>query len=385
MRVFFAATRSLFTEFRAQFRAHLLTADFLFQKWAERQSVLAKHGGDQVYGVEPNIKEGAGGLRDIQNAEWMGEVRCHVSLSRLWPTLVEQGFVSAEDAAHIKAARDFLLCARRALHIVSGEARDTLTAEKQEAVAALLRYPDTPEVPAVEAFMRDYFTQAAQARRIARKVITRCLDSETAARAGAGFGRPGPVRRRSGSRGRDPALPLHVAELAQAYGLAVSGKLEEDIARYLQAHPAPADPAVAGRVFARLLTAGRGVADALDRLEELGALGLADPGVRAADDADPLRCRPRLHRRRAFPARRPQSGKSQDRRALPGRPADLRAKSPSPKRLYLAGLIHDIGKQWPDGPHAETGAECAAATSATAWAGTPSGGTKSFFWCATTC
>ncbi len=99
---FLCGDRALFQEFRAQFRAHLLTADFLFQKWAERQAVLAKHGGDQVYGVEPNIKEGAGGLRDIQNAEWMGEVRCHVSLSRLWPALVEQGFVTDEDAAQIQ-------------------------------------------------------------------------------------------------------------------------------------------------------------------------------------------------------------------------------------------------------------------------------------------
>ncbi len=78
--------------------------------------------------------------------------------------------------------------------------------------------------------MRDYFTHAAQARRIARKVITRCLDSELPLGLGlASIGRVLSVADPDAA-GRDPALPLHVAELAQAYGLAVSGDLEEDIA-----------------------------------------------------------------------------------------------------------------------------------------------------------
>ncbi len=356
---FLDGDKALFQELRSQFRAHLLTADFLFQKWAERQTILAKHGGDQVYGIEPNLKEGAGGLRDIQNAEWMGEVLCHVSLSRIWPTLVEREIVSLDDAARIKAARDFLLCARSALHIVTGEARDILTAERQEAVAALLRYPDTPEVPAVEAFMRDYFTYAAHARRIARKVITRCLDSELP--FGLGLSSVGRVLSVADpeAAGRDPALPLHVTELAQAYGLAISGKLEEDVGRYLEAHPAPEDPAMAGRVFARLLTAGQGVADALDRLEEMGALAWLLPEFGpimtlipydAAHDytvgAHSLRVVRNLEKLKTDP-RFPEY------RRIAGEVA-------KPETLYLAGLIHDIGKQWPEGSHAETGAECAA-------------------------
>lgn len=356
---FLCGDRDLFKEFRSQFRAHLLTADFLFQKWAERQSVLAKHGGDQVYGAEPNVKEGAGGLRDIQNAEWMGEVCCHASLSRLWPTLVDAQIVTPEEAARIKAARDFLLCARAALHIVSGEAREAFTAEKQEAVARLLDYPDSPEIPAVEAFMREYYTHAAQARRIARKVITRCLDSELPLGLGlASVGRVLSVADPEAA-GRDPALPLHVAELAQAYGLAVSGGLEEEIERYLALHPAPSDPAVAGRVLSRLLTAGRGVADALERLEEMGALAWLIPEFGplmtlipydAAHDytvgAHSLRVVRNLENLKS-------DGRFPEYRRIAGEVA-------MPETLYLAGLIHDIGKQWSSGPHAETGAEAAA-------------------------
>ena len=356
---FLCGDRALFTQFRSQFRAHLLTADFLFQKWAERQAVLAKHGGDQVYGVEPNIKEGAGGLRDIQNAEWMGEVRFHAGLSRLWPALVDAQIVSPDEYARIKTARDFLLCARAALHIVSGEARENLTAEKQESVAGLLGYRDMPDVPAVESFMRDYYTHAAQARRIARKVMARCLDSDLPLGLGLASTRRVLSVADPDAAGRDPALPLHVAELAQAYGLAVSGELEEEIERYLLAQPTPADPAVAGRVFARLLTAGRGVADTLDRLEGGGVLAWLIPEFGplmtlipydAAHDytvgAHSLRVVRNLEVLKT-------DGSSPEGRRLMGEVAGLEV-------LYLAGLIHDIGKQWSHGSHAETGGDAAA-------------------------
>ena len=355
---FLCGDKALFTEFRSQFRAHLLTADFLFQKWAERQGVLAKQGGDQVYGVEPNVKEGAGGLRDIQNAEWMGEVRCHAVLPQVWPVLVEQGFVTQTEAAEIKEARDFLHCTRAALHLTGGAARDMLSAKKQEQVAALLGYTDAPDVPAVEAFMRDYFTQAALARRISRKVIGLCLDSEILLGLGlASISRVLTVADGEAA-GQDPALPLHVAELSQAYGLAVSPALEEEITRSLRVFPKPVDVGITGRVFTRLLLAGRGVADALKRLEEFGALAWLIP------EFDPLMTlipydaahdltvgAHSLQVVRNLEALRTGAYFPEGRRIF-GEVAHLEV-------LYLAGLLHDIGKQWPHGSHAETGADAA--------------------------
>ena len=355
---FLCGDRALFAEFRTQFRAHLLTADFLFQKWAERQGVLSKHGGDQVYSVEPNVKEGAGGLRDIQCAEWMGEVRCHAGLSQVWTVLTEQSFVSPAEAAQLKEARDFLHCTRAALHLTGGVARDTLSTEKQEQVAALLHYADAPDAPAVEAFMRDYFAHAAAARRVSRKVVHGCLDSTIPLGLGLAS-----VRRRleaadAEAAAQDPALPLHIAELAQAYGLDVSPALTEDITRFLAAFPQPADPALAGRVLTRILLAGRGVADALDRLEDGGALAWLLPEFGplmtlipydaahdltvGAHSLQVVRNLEALTTSTAFP---------EGRRIL--------SEVAHREVLYLAGLLHDVGKQWPDGPHAETGAEAA--------------------------
>ncbi len=357
---FLCGDKVLFTEFRAEFRAHLLTADFLFQKWAERESVLQKHGGDQVYGVEPNVKEGAGGLRDIQNAEWMGEVRCHAALSQVWTALVEQGYVTPGDAAEIKDARDFLHCTRAALHIVGGAARDKLTAEKQEGAAVLLGYADAADAPAVEIFMRDYFAHTASARRISRKVIRRCLDSEIA--LGLGLASVGRVLTLADpdAAGLDPALPLHVAELAQAYGLAVSDALAEEIQRYLVQAPMPADRLLGGRVLTRILLAGRGVADALDRLEDLGTLKWLLPEFGPLMTLIPYDAAHdftvgahSLHVVRRLEQLGTNAGFPEGRRIF-GEVAHLEV-------LYLAGLLHDVGKQWPEGLHAETGAVAAAA------------------------
>ena len=355
---FLCGDKALFTEFRAEFRAHLLTADFLFQKWAEREGVLAKHGGDEVYGVEPNVKEGAGGLRDIQNAEWMAEVRRHAGLSQVWTVLVEQGDVTVAEAAELRAARDFLHCTRAALHISTGSARDTLTAEKQEGVAALLGYVDAPDTPAVETFMRDYFTCAASARRISRKVIRRCLDSEIPLGLGLASVRRVLTLADPEAAGRDPALPLHVAELGQAYGLAVSDALDEEIRVFLARTPAPADWPLAGRILSRILLAGRAVADALERLEGFGAMTWLVPEFGPLMTLIPYDAAHEftvgahsLHVVRRLEQLRTDPGFPEGRR--------IWSEVAHPEVLYMAGLIHDIGKQWASGPRAETGADAA--------------------------
>lgn len=354
--------RELFKLFRTAFRAQIVTlaADFMFQKWAERQSVLAKFGGDSVYGVEPNIKEGAGGLRDIHNAEWIAEVRFRASQSRAWPTLVEQGVIAEEDAVAVRRARDFLLCVRSELHILSREARDVLTTEKQETVAGRLGYVDVDEVPAVEIFMRDMYTQMAVARKVSRRVISRCLDSEISLGLGLiSRGRKLYIADADAADG-DSALPLHVMEMAQAYGLKISDEIEEDIARFLKRHPSPSDPRAGGRVLARLLSAPSGVAGTVERLEEMGVLAWLIPEFGplmtlipydAAHDytvgAHSLRVLRNLEDLRTT-----DDPKLADYKRVAGEVSMREA-------LYLAALLHDIGKQWPEAGHAETGARAA--------------------------
>lgn len=357
---FLCGDERLFREFRAKFRNHLLTAHFLFAKSAERQAVLTKLDRDQVYRVEPNVKEGAGGLRDIHSAEWMGEVRFHVGLAKVWNALEEQGFVTREESACIGEARRFLYRVRCALHLVSGEAREVLTAEKQEAIAAMLKYPGSPEIPAVETFMRDYYTCAACVRAAARKAMRACLDSSLP--LGLGLESVGRILRVADleTAEHDDVLPLHIAELAQAYGLEMAGPIEGDIAAFLRRFPLAPDPALAGRVFMRILNTGRGVAQILVKMEELGILAWLLPEFGSLMTLIPYDAAHDYtvgaHSLRVVENLEGLKSDADPRVATLRRLTDEVA---FPGVLYLAGLIHDIGKQWP-GSHAETGADAAA-------------------------
>ena len=164
---------------------------FLFQKAAERAQVMAKYGDENVYQVEPNVKEGPGGLRDAQIVEWFAEVLFRIDRSEALARLVEARMIRDVEAAQYTVANAFLFAARNALHSQSGEGRDVLTTEKQEVVAGRLGYRDSPERPAVEIFMADYFEHAALIRKLDAKVTIHCLDSfaESAGRR-ARFGQP---------------------------------------------------------------------------------------------------------------------------------------------------------------------------------------------------
>ncbi len=357
---FLCGDETLFQEFRRSFRAHLLTADFLFRKWAERQAVLEKHGGTRVYHVEPNVKEGAGGLRDVQTAEWIGEVRFRIGPSRLWPALVEHGFLTQTEAEQIGQSSDFLQQVRCALHVVSSEVRDLLTAPKQEAVAALLAYPETEETPAVEAFMRDYYTHASGVQRLSQQVVRRCLDSEIPMGLGLASQRreliavdPEPSR-------RDPAWPLHIAELSQAYSLHISDSLEETITQYRTEHPRPEDTALAGRVFTRLLSAPHSVADTMEHLADTDVLSWLIPEFGPLMTLIPYDAAHdyTVGEHSLHVVRNIEEVKSTaDPRLLEMK--RIAGEVANPEVLLLAGLIHDLGKQWPRSAHAETGAVAA--------------------------
>lgn len=358
---FLCGDPELFVEFRNTFRSNILTADFIFQKWAERQSVLLKHGGDIVYGVEPNLKEGAGGLRDIQTAEWIAGVTFRASLGRIWDLLVEREFLSQADCDSIHVAKRFLWRTRIAVHIVSAGPRDALTPEKQELVASMLGYRDTDLTPAVEYLMRDCYTQMATVKRISRAVVDRCLQSDIPIGLGLSTVDRCLVVADREAANKDPSLPLHISELIMAYNLRVTPDLNDDVREYLITNPQPADTTEPGRVFTRILSSGNGVYECVKWLEEQGAIAWLIPDFGplmtlipydAAHDftvgAHSLRVIEFLDLLR----KESESKYGALKKAL--------SEVTYREVLYLAGLVHDIGKQWPDrGGHSDSGAAAA--------------------------
>ncbi len=146
---------------------------FIREKLDESRERHERYGGS-VYLLEPDIKEGEGGLRDIHTALWIAKMKHRVGTL---DDLVGRGVIHERDLEELKSARDFLLRARNELHFACKKHQDQLTFEEQEVVARGLGFRDNGKVQGVEAFMRAYYLQASQVSRICALIIHRLSDA----------------------------------------------------------------------------------------------------------------------------------------------------------------------------------------------------------------
>ena len=131
-------------------------ADFVAQKMIERDE-RHKRMGDSRYVVEPNVKDGKGGLRDLHTLYWIGK---YVHRVRSPSDLVEVGLLTREEYRKFEKAENFLWAVRCHMHDISGRAEDRLTFDLQREVAERMRFSPRPGRSAVERFMQLYFLNA---------------------------------------------------------------------------------------------------------------------------------------------------------------------------------------------------------------------------------
>ncbi len=129
---------------------------FVAEKLAERDA-RHKRMGDSRYVVEPNVKDGKGGLRDLQTLYWIGK---YVHRVRSAAELVDKGLLTREEYRSFRRAEGFLLAVRSHLHTIARRGEDRLTFDMQREVARRMHYADRPGKSAVERFMQFYFLQA---------------------------------------------------------------------------------------------------------------------------------------------------------------------------------------------------------------------------------
>ncbi|MGB3165456.1 MAG: [protein-PII] uridylyltransferase [Alteraurantiacibacter sp.] len=130
--------------------------DFVREKMEERNA-RHKRMGDSRYVVEPNVKDGKGGLRDLQTLYWMGKYSYCVSAAA---ELVDKGLFTDNEYRSFRRAERFLLAVRAHLHTIAKRGEDRLTFDLQREVARRMNYADRPGKSAVERFMQMYFLQA---------------------------------------------------------------------------------------------------------------------------------------------------------------------------------------------------------------------------------
>ena len=150
------------------------TAKFFREKLNESE---ARHHefGDSVYLLEPQLKEGQGGLRDLHTALWIAKIKFKVSGLR---ELAVKGVMNASELTEIEHARDFLFRVRNAMHFLTNSHQDQLTFELQEEVAVNLGYAvsGNGNLKPVERFLKDYYLQASTVTRFAQAIIDRSVN-----------------------------------------------------------------------------------------------------------------------------------------------------------------------------------------------------------------
>lgn len=329
--------------------------DYVASLLYERAARYAKFG-SSVCLQEPNVKESAGGLRDLHTALWIGHVRTGCR------TLEEsraRGLVSDTEAAGAARAYDFLWRVRHAAHLLTGRKTDRLALDLQPALAAEFGYESEPHLLASEKFMRDYYRRARELHVFGESLVARAC--ETPEQKPRWFTRPRAERMAepfSISEGRlrlhgdgqtfrqNPLLMFDAFQLAQAADVPFGHGLREAVTRSLAAVDRDFRASrEAAEAFLKLLRRRGRVGRTLRLMHEVGFLGRYLPefgrislliqhdlyhhytvdehtlkAVEALDELHGSRGKQRAHLRAAFD------------------------EIEDPALLYLSLLLHDIGK-----------------------------------------
>ena len=241
---YLAGGRLLFKELQKVMFTQILTKGgdaFIREKLAEMQKRREKYGAS-VYLLEPNIKEGEGGLRDLHTAIWAAKSKYKVANLR---ELIVKGVLAEDELDEYYQALSYLWRIRNELHFLAGRKNDQLTFEAQTKLAEFFGYHDNGRVLAVEEFMRDYYLHATKVEHFSSLLVSKCVTRDEGAFKILGYF----IRRPIGEgfyvlKGelvvpdesvieKDPSRLMKMFEYAQKQGVALSLRAKSLIRRNL--------------------------------------------------------------------------------------------------------------------------------------------------------
>jgi len=156
---FLLGDRKLYDDLMLRFDKEVVAGtakEFVAAKLAEREE-RHRRAGQSRYLVEPNVKDGKGGLRDLHTLFWIAK---YVYRVREPQELVERGVFAAEEYRLFRRCEDFLWSVRCNMHFVTGRAEERLSFDIQREIAVRLGYTEHPGLQDVERFMKHYFLTA---------------------------------------------------------------------------------------------------------------------------------------------------------------------------------------------------------------------------------
>jgi [protein-PII] uridylyltransferase len=153
---FLTGDRPLYADMEERYGREIVTgtaAEFVAAKLAEREQRVSRAGSSR-YLVEPNVKDGKGGLRDLNTLFWIAK---YVYRAKTNADLVKAGLFDREESELFRRCDEFLWRVRCQMHFVTGRAEERLTFDLQHQIASRLGYASHGGLSAVERFMKRYF------------------------------------------------------------------------------------------------------------------------------------------------------------------------------------------------------------------------------------
>ena len=171
---FLVGDEELYADYDRKVYQKILSQDsraFIREKLQENEQRLRKYG-SSVYLLEPNIKEGEGGLRDLQTALWVARAKFK---ARSLQDLIIKGVISEQEGEAYEAALDYLWRVRNELHYLSPRKNEQLHFDKQEKLARFFGFKDNRKGLAVEQFMQDFYAHATETEHIASSLLGKAV------------------------------------------------------------------------------------------------------------------------------------------------------------------------------------------------------------------
>ena len=367
--------QALFRDLRKRFDSDIVrgtAAQFVEGKLAERD---ARHQrvGDSRYQLEPNVKEGKGGLRDLHTLFWIAK---YIYRTDNVGRLVELGVLSTEESLRFDHAQSFLWTVRCHLHYLAGRAEERLTFDLQTEIGRRMGYADEERSRGVERFMKDYFLVAKDVGDLTR-IFCAILEADQKRRRRLSWVRWGAGRRSLGGFvldgewltipaddlfKKDPVALLRLFHVAQEHGLDIHPRALRAASQWLKLidDRLREDPE-ANRLFIEILTSHKDPETALRRMNEAGVFGcfIPDFGRVVAQMQYDMYHHYTVDEHTLFAIgilHKIEGGLFKEEHPLA---TELVATIVSRRALYLAVLLHDIAKGR-GGDHSQIGEEIAA-------------------------
>jgi [protein-PII] uridylyltransferase len=291
---FLFGDQALFDELVARFDkdvAQGTAAEFVTAKLAEREE-RHRRAGQSRYLVEPNVKDGKGGLRDLHTLFWIAK---YVYRVREPAELIDRGVFDRHEFLLFRRCEDFLWAVRCHMHFLAGRPEERLSFDIQREIAVRLGYTEHPGLRDVERFMKHYFLIAKDVGDLTAILCAELEDREAKAMPVLGrvMAKFRPRARRTlaesddfvvdnnrirvadrGAFKRDPVNLIRIFHLAQKHNLAFHPDAMRLATRSLNLidRKLREDPE-ANRLFVEILTSQNAAEIVLRRMNEAGVLG----------------------------------------------------------------------------------------------------------------